>query len=124
MAGSIRALGGVPVGRILDRWAPPAVPSYCPRQAKSFDAKVGLPDGRRSSRRGKEGFMATMFVKHHVSHYDIWRHVYDEFAPVRKARGVEKQKVYRSIDDPNDVTVLHRFATAKAAFEFAESDEL
>ena len=48
--------------------------------------------------------MATMFVKHHVSHYDSWRHVYDEFAPVRKARGVEKQKVYRSIDDPNDVT--------------------
>jgi heme-degrading monooxygenase HmoA len=68
--------------------------------------------------------MTTMFVKHHVSHYDSWRKVYDDFADVRKARGVVKQKVYRAVDDPNDVTVLHRFETAKAAFEFAQSDEL
>jgi hypothetical protein len=68
--------------------------------------------------------MTTMFVKHHVSHYDKWREVYDAFEPVRKTHGVDKQKVYRSVDDPNDVTVLHRFPTAKAAFEFAESEEL
>lgn len=68
--------------------------------------------------------MTTMFVKHHVSHYDTWREAYDKFEPVRKAHGVDKQKVYRSIDDPNDVTVLHRFPTAKAAFEFAESEAL
>jgi len=68
--------------------------------------------------------VTTMFVKHHVSHYDSWRKVYDDFDHVRKAHGVDKQKVYRSVDDPNDVTILHRFPTAKAAFEFAESDEL
>lgn len=43
--------------------------------------------------------MTTMFVKHHVSHFDTWREVYDAFEPVRKAHGVDKQKVYRSVDD-------------------------
>ncbi|MCX7305542.1 MAG: cyclase [Hyphomicrobiales bacterium] len=68
--------------------------------------------------------MTTMFAKHHVSHYDSWRKVYDALDPVRKAHGVVRQRVYRSVDDPNEVTVMHRFETAKGAFEFAESKEL
>ena len=40
--------------------------------------------------------MATIFVRHTVSNYAAWRKVYDDFAPVQKAKGVTAQAVYRS----------------------------
>ena len=35
--------------------------------------------------------MATTFVRHTVSNYKTWRKVYDDFAPVQKAKGVTAQ---------------------------------
>ena len=68
--------------------------------------------------------MATMFVRHTVSNYHTWRKVYDDLAPVQKAKGVTAQAVYQAADNPNDITVTHEFATVEAAQTFAESDEL
>jgi hypothetical protein len=39
--------------------------------------------------------MTTMFVRHTVANYKAWRKVYDDFAPVQKAKGVTAQAVYR-----------------------------
>ena len=68
--------------------------------------------------------MTTMFVRHTVSNYSSWRKVYDEFAPIQKAKGVKAQAVYQAADNPNDITVTHEFATVEAAQTFVKSEEL
>ena len=68
--------------------------------------------------------MITMFVRHTVSNYEVWRKAYDDFAPVQKAKGVSAQAVYQATDNPNDITVTHDFATLDAAQAFAGSPEL
>ena len=68
--------------------------------------------------------MTTMFVRHTVSNYDVWRKAYDDFAPVQKAKGVSAQAVYQATDNPNDITVTHEFASLAAAQAFVNSDEL
>ncbi|MET4332125.1 hypothetical protein ABIB80_007987, partial [Bradyrhizobium sp. i1.15.2] len=72
----------------------------------------------------EEHLMTTMFVRHTVSDYKTWRKVYDDFAPVQKAKGVAAEAVYRAVENPNDITVTHEFATIEAAQAFAESAEL
>ena len=68
--------------------------------------------------------MATLFVRHTVSDYKAWRKVYDEFAPVQKAKGVTAKAVYQAAENANDITVTHDFATLDAAHAFANSEDL
>jgi quinol monooxygenase YgiN len=68
--------------------------------------------------------MATMVVLHRVRDYGAWRRVYDDVAPMQKAGGVIEESVYRAKGDPNNVLVLHRFATMAEAEAFISSDEL
>lgn len=68
--------------------------------------------------------MTTLFVRHEVSDYAAWRKIYDGFSEVQKANGVKAQAVYRAIDNPNDITVTHEFATLEAAQAFGRLDEL
>jgi hypothetical protein len=68
--------------------------------------------------------MATMFVRHTVSNYKTWRKAYDDFAPIQKAKGVTAQAVYQAADNPNDITVIHEFATVEVAQAFLKSEEL
>jgi hypothetical protein len=72
----------------------------------------------------EEHLMTTMFVRHTVSDYKTWRKVYDDFASVQKTKGVTAEAVYRAVENPNDITVTHEFATIEAAQAFAESAEL
>jgi hypothetical protein len=59
-----------------------------------------------------------------VANYKAWRKVYDDFAPVQKAKGVTAQAVYQAADNPDDITVTHDFATDEAARAFVNSEEL
>jgi len=68
--------------------------------------------------------MVTLFVRHTVSDYKTWRKIYDDFAPIQKAKGVEAQAVYQAADNPNDITVTHIFASGDAAQAFLKSEEL
>jgi quinol monooxygenase YgiN len=68
--------------------------------------------------------MATTIVLHRVRDYDTWRKVYDEFTPVQKEGGVTGQAVYQAQGDPNNVLVVHHFATMAAAEAFFSSTEL
>lgn len=68
--------------------------------------------------------MATMFVRHKVVDYAAWRQVYDGFAPTQKTLGVQAEAVYRSVDDPNDITVTHEFASIESAHAFADSHDM
>ena len=68
--------------------------------------------------------MATLFVRHQAADYSKWRRAYDEFAPTRTKLGVTGAAVYQAVDNPNDITVTHEFATVAAAQAFAGSSEL
>jgi quinol monooxygenase YgiN len=68
--------------------------------------------------------MSTMFVRHAVADYQIWRRVDDSLEATRKANGVTAQAVYQSADNPNEITVVHDFPTVAAARAFAGSPEL
>ena len=68
--------------------------------------------------------MATLFVRHPVADYAEWRRVYDSIGAIQKAGGVVADSVYQSVDDPNDVTVTHDFATIEAARAFVLSPDL
>ena len=68
--------------------------------------------------------MVTLFVRHEVEDYVIWRREYDQSDATRKEMGVVSDSVHRGEDDPNMITVTHGFATLSAAKEFVGSDEL
>ena len=50
-----------------------------------------------------------MYVRHEVNDYATWRKNYDAFKAERNKMGVIGAAVYRSVDNPNDVTVTHDF---------------
>ena len=68
--------------------------------------------------------MVRLFVRHKVRNYAKWWKVYDAFDQRRSALGVLSQAVYRSADDPKDVSVWHDFATLRQAKALASSAEL
>jgi heme-degrading monooxygenase HmoA len=79
--------------------------------------QASMPDGGGIS-------MARLFVRHQVANYDAWRKVYDDFDDTRGSMGVKGAEVYRSVDDANDVTVLHDFGSLEDARAFAGASEL
>jgi heme-degrading monooxygenase HmoA len=68
--------------------------------------------------------MTTAFIQHKVTDYADWKAVYDSVGEMQKHDGVIAQAVYQSVEDPNDVTVTHEFATLEAAQTFLASDDL
>jgi quinol monooxygenase YgiN len=68
--------------------------------------------------------MSTLIVKHTVNDYGNWKQVYDDFASVRKEKGVTGANVYRIADDPNTLIVTHQFKDLGKARAFANSEEL
>ena len=68
--------------------------------------------------------MATMFVRHKVNDYGNWKGIYDEFASVRKEKGVTGASVHRDANDSNTIIVTHQFKDLNAATAFANSEEL
>jgi hypothetical protein len=59
----------------------------------------------------------TVIVRHRVKDYAAWREIYDDFA--EQARIGKSRGVYRAIDDPTNVLVIHSFETAADAELFS-----
>jgi len=68
--------------------------------------------------------MVTLFGRHPIDDYGTWRKVFDEYYPVRKQAGVVHEVVYRSVDNPNDITMLFDFETIESARAFPNIGEL
>ena len=66
----------------------------------------------------------TSFVRHVVVDYDAWRQHYDAFQDTEEAGDIKSGKVFRSVDDPNDVTVVHEFDDITKAKGLMASAEL
>ena len=68
--------------------------------------------------------MARLYVRHPVNDYATWRAAYDGTAGYRAENGVTADGVHQAVDDANDVTVWHDFASREAAERFASSEWL
>lgn len=80
--------------------------------------------GLAATGRAADAADVRMYVRHEVADYAAWRKEYDAFHAERKKMGVTADRVYRSIDNPNDVTAWHEFKTVEAAKAFASSARL
>ena len=85
---------------------------------------IVLTLGLAATARPADAADVRMFVRHEVTDYAAWRKVYDDFDGTRRKLGVTDQAVYRSVDNPNDVTVTHDFRSAEQAKAFAASPDL
>jgi hypothetical protein len=72
----------------------------------------------------EEAPMVRMFIHHRVEDYPRWKEGYDAFDEERRGMGLIDDGVFCGVDDANDVTVIHDFATLDEARACAESTRL
>jgi len=65
-----------------------------------------------------------LFVRHQVDDFSVWVKGYDAYSEEQKRAGIFHKAVYQSLDDPNDVTVIHDFHDANKAKDFVSSPKL
>ena len=68
--------------------------------------------------------MTTVFVRHRVADYDVWKVAFDEHGSVRREYGLVDNGLLRDEDDANMVTVLLSTDDTARAREFFASDSL
>jgi len=57
--------------------------------------------------------MVTAFVQHEVKDFAEWKKIFDEDEPNRAKAGVKLIGLYRSLKNPNDVTMVFEAPDAK-----------
>jgi hypothetical protein len=68
--------------------------------------------------------MSTLFVRHRVADFDVWKAAFDEHGTVRRDYGLADTGVLRDEDDANMVTLLLTTDDTARAREFVASDSL
>ena len=68
--------------------------------------------------------MSYVLIRHKVADYAKWKRGVRAAAAWRKASGEVSFQVFRSSTDPNDLTVVCRWASAARMRKFVESAEL
>ena len=68
--------------------------------------------------------MAHVLIRHRVSDYDKWKSVFDGFIETRRAGGEKSFRIFRSQDEPNNLTLLFEWNTFKDAHKFLGSAAL
>lgn len=68
--------------------------------------------------------MVHVLVRHRVEDFEAWKPVFDDHAGMRKRFTERGHRLFRSTDDPNELTILFEFDDAGRAWEFVESEDL
>jgi hypothetical protein len=68
--------------------------------------------------------MSTIFVRHSVADFDVWKAGFDEHGTVRRDYGLVDAGLYRDDDDANSVTIVLNADDTARAREFLGSDDL
>jgi hypothetical protein len=68
--------------------------------------------------------MNYLVVHHRVRNFEQWKPVYEAHLPVREKAGVKELRLWHSVDDPNDVTLLFEASDLPKAKAFVESTDL
>ncbi len=56
--------------------------------------------------------------------YRHWKDLFDEYSKAREGWGAEGYVIYRSLDDPESVMVVHHFADREGAERFASDPSI
>ncbi len=65
-----------------------------------------------------------LILQHTVRDFDAWKPVFDEHEAVRAKYGCLGHTIYRSKDDPNDVTIVTSWESRERAEEFTRDPSL
>lgn len=68
--------------------------------------------------------MIHVLIRHKVADYPKWKQGFDSFLSHRMAGGEIGFRVFQSIDDPRDVTVLTDWESTEHARRFMQSEDL
>jgi heme-degrading monooxygenase HmoA len=68
--------------------------------------------------------MVHTIVRHKVADYSKWKQAFDSFLNHRLAGGETGSRVFQSVDDPREVTVITDWENAEHARRFMASDDL
>ena len=68
--------------------------------------------------------MAMMIIHHHVQDYDAWRPVYDAHESARIAAGLTNGRVFRAVDEPDDVVILFDMADRGKAEALLSTEDM
>jgi quinol monooxygenase YgiN len=75
-------------------------------------------------RRRRRRMVTHMHVGFRVKDYERWKDGYDESVELRKASGEVSYRIFRSVEDPNIVTVMSEQRSAEAVQAFLDSPDL
>jgi heme-degrading monooxygenase HmoA len=68
--------------------------------------------------------MPYLLIQSTVEDYAKWKSVFDEYVTDRKTSGSKGGHLFRSADNPNDITILFEWDDLDRARQFTESDDL
>ena len=59
-----------------------------------------------------------VIIPFRTTDYTWWKEIFDKFAESRKGWGAQSYVIYRGLDDPEAITVVHQFADREGAERF------
>jgi quinol monooxygenase YgiN len=68
--------------------------------------------------------MAIVLIKHPVEDYEKWKAEFDAFHDTRKSNGEQNYRIYRTIDDPNNLVAFFEWDNIDNAKAFLASSDL
>jgi hypothetical protein len=68
--------------------------------------------------------MAVLVIRVKVNDYATWRRVFDRRKTIRTGAGLSNERVFRSVDDKNEVVAMFDTKDTKTAKDWANSSEL
>jgi heme-degrading monooxygenase HmoA len=68
--------------------------------------------------------MIYLFVHHEVADYPAWKSVFDSSLDWRTRNGERGCRIFRGLENPNELTLLFEWENAEKARAFMASDEL
>ncbi|MFB6131135.1 MAG: hypothetical protein ABEJ28_09975 [Salinigranum sp.] len=69
--------------------------------------------------------MSHLLIRHTVEDFDAWKPYFDDHDLTRREHGQRWYRLFRSADDPNEVTILFEFdGDVERVTEFFESADL
>lgn len=69
--------------------------------------------------------MVYLYVRHQIQDYVVWRPAFDAHEDARRAAGATgRNHVFRSVNDPNDITIILEWDTAENAGRFMQDPRL